>query len=166
MRFFRADAAYANPAIYQRLEGAGCFYAIRLPANAVLREKIAHRLTWPVGRPSQTKVKRFYEDFQYQAQSWEDERRVIAKVEWHPGELFPRVGFIVTNLPMEPDWVVRFYNQRGTAEQHIKDGKYAFRWTRLSCKRFRDNEVRLQIACACLQSGQFPALHRITRGHG
>ena len=58
-------------------------------------------------------------------------------------ELFPRVDFIVTNLPMDPDWVVRFYNQRGTAEQHIKKGKYAFRWTRLSCKRFRDDEVRL-----------------------
>jgi hypothetical protein len=145
MRFFRADAAYASPAIYARLEEAGYFYAIRLPANAVLREKIAHRLTRPVGRPSLTKVKRFYEGFHYQAQSWEDERRVIAKIEWHPGELFPRVGFIVTNLPMEPDWVVRFYNQRGTAEQHIKEGKYAFRWTRLSCKRFRDNEVRLQL---------------------
>jgi hypothetical protein len=70
-------------------------------------------------------------------------RRVIAKIELHPGKLFPRVGFIVTNLPMEPDCVVRFYNQRGTAEQHIKEGKYAFRWTRPSCKRFRDNEVRL-----------------------
>jgi hypothetical protein len=23
---------------------------------------------------------------------------VVAKVEWHPGELYPRVGFIVTNL--------------------------------------------------------------------
>ena len=68
---------------------------------------------------------------------------MIAKVEWHPGEFFPRVGFIVTNLPMEPDWVVRFYNQRDTAEQHTKEGKYAFRWTRLSCKRFRDNEVWL-----------------------
>jgi len=143
--FFRADAAYAIPAIYARLEEAGYFYAIRLPANAVLREKIAHRLTWPVGRPSLTKIKRFYEDFQYQAQSWEVERRVIAKIEWHPGELSPPCGFIVTNLPMEPDWVVRFYNQRGTAEQHIKEGKYAFRWTRLSCKRFRDNEVRLQL---------------------
>ena len=98
------------------------FYAIRLPANNVLREKIAHRLTRPVGRPSQTKVKRFYEDFEYQAVSWDKARRVIAKIEWHPGELFPRVGFIVTNLPMEPDWVVRFYNQRGTAEQHIKMG--------------------------------------------
>ena len=144
-RFFRADAAYAIPAIYARLEEAGYFYAIRLPANNVLREKIAHRLTRPVGRPSLTKVKRFYADFQYQAASWDKERRVIAKIEWHPGELFPKVGYIVTNLPMDPDWVVRFYNQRGTAEQHIKEGKYAFHWTRLSCKRFRDNEVRLQL---------------------
>ena len=54
LRFFRAVAAYANPAIYERLEEAGYFYAIRLPANAVLREKIAHRLTRPVGRPSLT----------------------------------------------------------------------------------------------------------------
>src|SRR3546814_2282507 len=77
--------------------------------------------------------------FEYQAASWDKPRRVIAKIEWHPGELFPKVGFIVTNLPMEPDWVVRFYNQRGTAEQHIKEGKYAFRWTRLSCRTFRHN---------------------------
>ena len=116
-----------------------------MPANNVLREKIAHRLTRPVGHPSLAKVKRIYEDFQYQAAFWDKERRVVTKIEWHPGELFPKVGFIVTNLPMEPGWVVRFYNQRGTAEQHIKEGKYAFRWTRLSCKRFCDNEVRLQL---------------------
>ena len=110
-----------------------------------MREKIAHRLKRPVGRPSLTKVKRFFEDFEYQAASWDKPRRVVAKIEWHPGELFPRVGFIVTNMPMDPDWIVRFYNQRGTAEQHIKEGKYAFRWTRLSCRKFRDNEVRLQL---------------------
>jgi hypothetical protein len=51
---------------------------------------------------------------------------VIAKFAWHPGELFPCAGVIVTNLPMEPKWVVRLYPQRGTAEQHIKEGKYAF----------------------------------------
>ena len=102
--FFRADAAYASPAISLRLEEAGYFYAIRLPANAVMRERISHRLTRPVGRPSRTKVMRFYEDFGYQAASWDKPRRMIAKIEWHPGELFPRVGFIVTNLPMEPDW--------------------------------------------------------------
>jgi hypothetical protein len=51
------------------------------------------------------------------------EGRVIAKIEWHPGELFPSVGFIVTNLPMEPDWVMGYYNQRRPAEQHVKEGK-------------------------------------------
>ena len=145
MRFFRADAAYAMPDLYKRLEEASYFYAIRLPANTVLREKIARRLKRPVGRPSLTKVKRFFEGFEYQAASWDKPRRMVAKIEWHPGELFLRVGFIVTNMPMDPDWIVRFYNQRGTAEQHIKEGKYAFRWTRLSCRKFRDNEVRLQL---------------------
>ena len=57
-----------------------------------------------------TKVKRLYEDVEYQAASWDKPRRVIAKIEWHPGELFPKVGFIVANMPMDPDWVVRFYN--------------------------------------------------------
>ena len=89
----------------------------------MLKEKIAHRLTRPVGRPSLTKVKRFFEDFQYQAASWDKERRVIANIEWRPGDLFPRFGLIVANLLMEPNWVVRSYNQRGTAEQRIKEGK-------------------------------------------
>ncbi len=52
---------------------------------------------------------------------------MIAKIEWHPDGPFPRVGFIVTNLPMKPDWEVTFYNQRGSAEQHIKESKYTFR---------------------------------------
>ena len=72
-----------------------------------------------------------------------------------PGDRFPRVGFVVTNLPMEPDWIIRFYNQRGTAEQHIKEGKYAINWTRLSCKRFRDNEVRLQLHALAYNRGSF-----------
>ncbi len=71
--------------------------------------------------------------------------RVVAKVEWHPGELYPRVGFIVTNLSRPAKRVVAFYNQRGTAEQHIKEGKNAIRWTRLSCRKFRDNAVGLQL---------------------
>ena len=103
-----------------------------------------------MARPSPSKVKRFYEDCAYQAQSWDKPRRVIAMIEWYRGALFPRVGFIVTNLPMEPDRAVRFCNQRSTAEQHIKEGEVAFHWTRLSCKRFRDNEMRLQLhALAC-----------------
>ena len=124
LRFFRADAAFAIPELYKRLEAEGYFYAIRLKGNAVLQEAISHLLKRPVGRPPNY-VRRFYHDFEYKAASWGKARRVIAKVEWHPGDLFPRAGFVVTNLPMEPEWIIRFYNQRGTAEQHIKEGKYA-----------------------------------------
>ena len=70
---------------------------------------------------------------------------MVAKVEWHQGELYPRVGFIVTNLSRPNGRVVKFYNGRGTAEQWIKEGKNALRWTRLSCHAFRHNAVRLQL---------------------
>jgi hypothetical protein len=70
---------------------------------------------------------------------------VVAKVEWHTGELFPRVGFVVTDLRRSPKRVVKFYNGGGTAEQWIKEGKNALNWTRLSCRRFKDNQVRLQL---------------------
>lgn len=50
-------------------------------------------------------------------------RRVVAKVEWHQGELYPRVGFVVTDLARIAERVVEFYNQRGTAERWIREGK-------------------------------------------
>ena len=95
--YFRGDAAFAKPELYELLEAEGIGYAIRLPANSVLQERIGHLLTRPVGRPPK-KPQVFFASFSYQAQSWTRPRRVVAKVEWHQGELYPRVGFIVTNL--------------------------------------------------------------------
>ena len=143
-KFFRGDAAFANPALYRLLEKEGYHYAIRIKANAVLEREIEHLLTRPVGRPSR-RPKVFYHSFQYQAKSWHQPRRVVAKVEWHQGELFPRVGFIVTNLNKRSKNVVKFYNGRGTAEQWIKEGKNAVKWTKLSCRTFKDNQTRLQL---------------------
>ena len=77
--YFRADAAFAMPEVYQ--------------------------------------LRRLHANFSYQARTWTKPRRVIAKVEWHPGELYPRVGFIVTNMSRQPERVVAFYNKRGTCEQ-------------------------------------------------
>jgi len=76
-------------------------------------------------------------------------------VEWHGGELFPRVGFIVTNLRRSAEAVVRFYNGRGLAEQWIKEGKNALKWTRLSCHDFDDNQVRLQLFALAYNLGNF-----------
>ena len=78
----------------------------------------------PPGRPSRKPLVR-YKSFRYQAESWATPRRIVAKVEHHQGELFPRVGFIVTNMALPSRSLVRFYNKRGTAEQWIKEGKQA-----------------------------------------
>jgi hypothetical protein len=143
-KFFRGDAAFALPKLMRLLEDEGYQYAVRIKANAVLEREIEHLLTRPVGRPSH-KPKVFYHSFQYQAKSWQRSRRVVAKVEWHQGELFPRVGFIVTNLNRRAKNVVKFYNGRGTAEQWIKEGQNAVNWTKLSCQTFKDNQTRLQL---------------------
>ena len=142
--YFRADAAFAKPELYELLELEGIRYAIRLPANQVLQRRIVHLLTRPVGRPPKKPIVT-YASFHYEAKGWIRARRVVAKVEWHQGELYPRVGFIVANLSRPNRRVVKFYNGRGTAEQWIKEGKNALRWTRLSCHALRHNAVRLQL---------------------
>jgi hypothetical protein len=149
---FRADAAFAKPEIYEALEERGVKYAIRIPSNDSLERDIAEMLSRPVGRPSHKPVV-WYKSFLYPAASWKTARRVVAKVEFHSGELFPRDGFIVTNLEPDSRAVVRFYNKRGTAEQWIKEGKQAVKMTRLSCHRFRSNEVRLWLSLIAYNLG-------------
>ena len=156
---FRANAAFAKPEVYEYLESRDTGYAMRLPANEVLQGNIRHLLKRPVGRPPKKPVVR-YHDFVYQAQSWDIPRRVVAKVEWRQGELFPRVGFVVTNLNLPPEGVTHYYNGRGTAEQWIKEGKYALNWTRLSCHRFVANQVRLWLFVLAYNLGNF--MRRLT----
>jgi hypothetical protein len=153
-RRFRADAAFAIPALFDLLETEGWDYAIRIKGNRKLYDQIGWLTKRRPGRPP-NHIVRHYTSFHYRAKSWSKPRRVVAKVEFHPGELFPRVGFIVTNLPTEPDWVVRFYNQRGTAEQHIEEGKMALKWTRLSCRTMAQKEGRLQLHALAYNRGMF-----------
>ena len=81
--------------------------------------------------------------------------RIAAKVEWHPGELFPRVGFVVTTLTVREERVFEFYNRRGTAEQYIKEGKYALKWTRLSCWSIKANAVRPRLHALAYNMANF-----------
>ena len=74
--YFRDDAAFANPEMYELLEAEGIGYTIRLPANRVLQERIEYLLKRPVGRPPH-EVRRYYASFGYQAQSWNKSRRVV-----------------------------------------------------------------------------------------
>ena len=99
---FRADAAFAIPALFDVLEAEGWDYAIRIKGNPKLHDRISWLTKRGPGRPPHHIVRR-YTSFRYRAKSWSKPRRVVAKVEFHPGELFPTVGFIVTNrsLPNE-----------------------------------------------------------------
>jgi hypothetical protein len=92
-RHFRADAAFAMPQVYDFLESEGFSYAIRLPANRMLQQRIAHLLRHPVGRPPK-EARTYHTSFIYQAASWSRPLRLVTKVEWHPGGLYPRIGFI------------------------------------------------------------------------
>src|SRR5919199_1291617 len=118
--YFRGDAGFAKPELYEQLEGEGIGYAIRLPANRVLQERIAHLLTRPVGRPPR-KPQVSFASFAYQAQSWAKPRRAGAQVEGHQGGLYPRGGFIRPNLRRAAEGIGQ------------------------SCRAFRDNAVRLQL---------------------
>ena len=153
-RRFRADAAFAIPALFDLLEAEGWDYAIRIKGNRKLYERIDFLTKRRPGRPP-NRVVRHYASFHYRAKSWSKPRRVVAKIAFHPGELFPRVGFIVTNRSLPNERVLAFYNDRGTAEQHIKEGKYALKWTRLSCTRFAANAVRLQLHALAYNLGNF-----------
>ncbi len=143
--WLRGDAAFAAPEVYEYCEGERVTYFIRLPANAVLNRLIDPYLTRPVGRPPKSGIQIRLVDFRYQAQTWERERRVVAKTEWHAGEVFPRIGFIVTNSKLPAGKVVKVYNGRGDVENRIKEGKNTLRWDKTSCHRFAANEARLLV---------------------
>ncbi len=77
------------------------------------------------------------------------------KVEWCQGELYPGVGFIVTNMSDKPEGVVHFYNGRGIAKLWIKEVKYALNWIQLSYMHFVYNQVKLWLFVLTYSLGNF-----------
>ena len=112
--------------------------------NSVLNSKIEYLVKScenefaRYGKP----IKR-YHSFGYQAGSWENQQRVIAKIEvTHKGL---NIRFIVTDL-----WEYRAkalyekgYCGRGRMELNIKDHKTYLHSGRMSCSRFCANQLRL-----------------------
>ncbi len=153
----RADAAFADPKLFTLCEELGVEeveYAIKIKENNRLTEMVKDLLIKPAGKSSKKTIV-LYKSFLYQAESWDKPRRIVAKIEHHPDELFPRVSFIVTNLKCRDKKVVKFYNKRGTCEQWIKEGKYALNWTKLSCQKFVENEARLKLFIMAYNLGNF-----------
>ncbi len=143
--WFRADAAFANPETYEYCEEHRSTYFIRLPSNAILMYLLGPHLNRPVGRPPKSGIQVRIVDLQYQAKSWSRPRRVVAKIEWHRGELFPRIGFVVTNSRLPAGKVIKVYNGRAEIENRIKEGKNTLRWDKTSCQRFEANQARLKM---------------------
>jgi hypothetical protein len=141
----RADAAFAKPETYEYCEEQRITYFIRLPGNAILMRLLEPHLHRPVGRPPKSGIQVKIVDLHYKAKSWSRPRRVVAKIEWHRGELFPRIGFVVTNSRLPAVKVVKVYNGRGDVENRIKEGKNTLRWDKTSCQRFEANQARLKM---------------------
>ena len=143
--WLRADAAFANPENYEYCEEERITYFIRLPNNASLERLLGPHLVRPVGRPLKSGIQVKTVDLLYQARSWSRPRRVVAKIEWHRGELFPRIGFVITNSRLLAGKVTKVYNGRGDVENRIKEGKNTLRWDKTSCQSFEANQARLQM---------------------
>jgi Transposase DDE domain group 1 len=127
-------------------------YAIHVPANDSLERDIAKLLTRPTGQ-AEPQASGLIQGLSLPSGQLEDRTTSCGEGGVPRGELFPRVGFIVTNLSLPSRAILRFYNKRGTAEQWIKEGKQATHWTRLSCHRFRANEASLQLSLLAYNLG-------------
>jgi hypothetical protein len=143
--WLRGDAAFSNPDIYEYCEEKRITYFIRLPKNQNLKRLVDLHLARPVGRPSRIGPQVKVVDFHYQAKSWTRPRRVVCKLEWPQGEMFPEINFIVTNSRLHRTKVVKVYNGRGDVENRIKEGKNTLRWDKTSCHRFEANQARLKM---------------------
>ena len=143
--WFRGDAAFANPETYEYCEEHRITYFIRLPSNVILMRLLEPHLNRPVGRPPKSGIQVRIVDLHYQAKSWSRPRRVVAKIEWHRGELFPRIGFVVTNSRLPAAKVTKVYNGRAEIENRTKEGKNTLRWDKTSCQRFEANQARLKM---------------------
>ena len=96
----------------------------------MLNGLIERYLARPVERPSKSGIQIRLVDLRYQTKTCDRDRRVVGKIEWHDGELFPRIGFIVTNSKLAVGNAVKAYNGRGDEENRIKEGKTAVGGTR------------------------------------
>ena len=140
----RADGDFAKSPLLDYAEYAGCSYAIGMPRNPKLEarvEKLRHKAQarWrESGKPVC-----FYTSFSYQTRSWSRSRRIVAKVEYNA--VGKNLRFVVTNRAGCAEAIFDWYEQRGQAENYIKDLKNEVAADRLSCSSYRANAFRLQL---------------------
>ncbi len=143
--WLRGDAAFAKPELYAYCEAKRMTYFIRLKSNNALKNLIESHLERPTGNLLKSRIQEKFIDLPYQAGSWEKPRRVVCRIAWHESELFPQIGFVVTNSRISVEKVIKLYHRRAEIENRIKEGKNTLRWDKTSCHRFESNEARLKM---------------------
>jgi DDE family transposase len=140
----RADGDFAKAPLLDYAEYAQCLYAIGMPRNSKLEAQIAGLRARAETQWKQTnKPVRLFTSFFYKAGSWGHARRIAAKVEYTT--LGSNVRFVVTNRSGTAEAVFNWYEQRGQAENFIKELKRDIAADRLSCSAYRANAFRLQL---------------------
>jgi hypothetical protein len=145
--YLRGDSGFATPDLFKQCECNGVSYAIRLKANPNLR-KLA---SYAEDRMAELTAKNLvdyavvYDEFFYQAASWDYPRRVVVKVEKPANQFTYQYAFIVTNMDLTPEETVMFYCNRGTMENFIKECKNGFDFAATGSKNKIVNANRLQL---------------------
>ena len=143
---FRADSGFCRQRILNWCERAGVHYIVGLARNARLQARVAFaELSMKDEYERSGAKQRMVDEFDYAAQSWPHERRVITRLEWGAQGCNPR--FIVTNLAGDPQALYDgVYCQRGEAENRIKEAQVGLFATRTSCHVLRSNQLRMLLA--------------------
>lgn len=142
----RGDSGFAVPELFKLAETCEHKYVIRLKANARLQRSAQAMADQLLLADKLHERQVYYREFMYKADSWDQERRVVVKMERPAGELLFQFTFIVTNMTLQPRNVIRFYFQRGHMENFIKEAKNGFACHKMSSTDFESNVVKLQLA--------------------
>ena len=127
-----------------------------LPANRILQERIGHLLIAPDWAAAERSAALLCE-LHLSSRKLENPRRVVAKVEWHPGELYPRVGLIVTNMS-PPGRARRCFLQQARNMRAMDQGRQGRdQMDAAVMSDVRGQRRSSSASCAGLQSRQFPA---------
>jgi len=149
----RLDGGFAHPDLLAFLDAEpGVEYVVAMAGNAVLQRKAEEAMQYARVMAGLTeKTEHVYDEVNYAAGSWKQERRVIIKAEVVCGEgKEPKDNprFVITNMKQTPQWIYEeVYCQRGDVENRIKE-LHALEIDRTSCSRFWANQFRVQLTAA------------------
>ena len=145
--YLRGDSGFATPDLFKQCETNGVSYAIRLKANQKLyrSSQSATEELDELTKDNKLDYAVVYNEFHYKAASWDYPRRVVIKVEKPTNQFTYLYTFILTNMNMTPFQAIKFYSNRGSMENFIKECKSGFNFNSTSSRDKIVNENRLQL---------------------